>query len=558
MTRDRRPLGRGEITESWTLPCGHSRLIRQAEVLCADCGADPAIKTEQFEHQATDYQRFRDSLYHAVYWEMGLGKAKHAIDVAAHKWLNRMIDCLLVIAPNSVYKNWLTQEMPAHCAVPYYGMAFPKGQYRVEHMMRREIFLDDQEIPLDRLRFVCVSYRSCWTEHGRDFLLKLTKKFRTMTVCDEITAISNPETKQTKTVKEIGKQSAYRVGETGTPATEGPYKVWSPVHFLDPDYWADFRIRNYASFKSAFGVFEQQRAGKKVFNARIGYRDVDRLQRMIAPISSRLLKDDSTVKLPPKVYQTLTFEMTKEQRHVYDALVADFEAELAGGVQLEATLAIVRLARLQQITSGFVAIDEIQSSTEIDDLPGVDPALMGLGLRIVDTARKVHEIVPPSENPRIELLVDQLDAACHKVIVWTKYRYSQDAIASVLGPDRCLRYDGSVKQSEREEVLRRFRDRQDSAQVLLANQAAISMGVTLVEAKSTVYYENGFSLERRLQSEDRNHRIGQNQSVLVTDLAAERTVDIRIIRCHREKFDLQAQIMGDKLREFMQDPGETP
>ena len=43
-----------------------------------------------------------------------------------------------------------------------------------------------------------------------------------------------------------------------------------------------------------------------------------------------------------------------------------------------------------------------------------------------------------------------------------------------------------------------------------------------------IYYSNGYDLEKRLQSEDRAHRIGQKKSVTYVDIMAEDTVDERL------------------------------
>ena len=38
-------------------------------------------------------------------------------------------------------------------------------------------------------------------------------------------------------------------------------------------------------------------------------------------------------------------------------------------------------------------------------------------------------------------------------------------------------------------------------------------GITLVQASTVIYYSNGYDLEKRMQSEDRAHRIGQKKKV---------------------------------------------
>ena len=47
-------------------------------------------------------------------------------------------------------------------------------------------------------------------------------------------------------------------------------------------------------------------------------------------------------------------------------------------------------------------------------------------------------------------------------------------------------------------------------------------GITLTAANTVIYYSNGYDLEKRIQSEDRAHRIGQKKSVTYVDILAEK------------------------------------
>ncbi|RQP10234.1 MAG: ATP-dependent helicase, partial [Microbacteriaceae bacterium] len=66
-----------------------------------------------------------------------------------------------------------------------------------------------------------------------------------------------------------------------------------------------------------------------------------------------------------------------------------------------------------------------------------------------------------------------------------------------------------------------------------------------------IYYSNSFKLIDRLQSEDRAHRIGQDNSVLYIDLVAEDTVDEKVVEALRNKFNVASQITGDRLKEWL-------
>jgi SNF2 family DNA or RNA helicase len=54
--------------------------------------------------------------------------------------------------------------------------------------------------------------------------------------------------------------------------------------------------------------------------------------------------------------------------------------------------------------------------------------------------------------------------------------------------------------------------------MFIGNPVSCRFGLTLVEAKTAVVFDQNFSAESRLQSLDRNYRIGQDQPVRVIDL----------------------------------------
>ena len=53
-------------------------------------------------------------------------------------------------------------------------------------------------------------------------------------------------------------------------------------------------------------------------------------------------------------------------------------------------------------------------------------------------------------------------------------------------------------------------------------------------------------MEKRLQSEDRAHRIGQTNKVTYIDLVAKGTVDEKIVKALRNKLDLAQEVLGDE------------
>ena len=73
----------------------------------------------------------------------------------------------------------------------------------------------------------------------------------------------------------------------------------------------------------------------------------------------------------------------------------------------------------------------------------------------------------------------------------------------------------------------------------------------MTAANNVIYYSNGYDLEKRLQSEDRAHRIGQKKSVTNIDFMTEKTVDEKIVKALRKKINIASTVLGDSIKEWI-------
>ena len=73
----------------------------------------------------------------------------------------------------------------------------------------------------------------------------------------------------------------------------------------------------------------------------------------------------------------------------------------------------------------------------------------------------------------------------------------------------------------------------------------------MTAANTVIYYSNGYDLEKRLQSEDRAHRIGQKKSVTYVDLICEETVDEKIVKSLRKKINIASEVLGEELKSWI-------
>lgn len=558
------------------------------------------FKTEPFKHQLEEWNRSRGLPQRAIFWEQGTGKSKLTIDTAASLWAEGSIDAALIVAPNGVHRNWVENEIPAH--LPDFALsatrAFHFQSSKADTKWHKQAIR--ALIAHQGFAWLTISYDAFMTAAGKRTLIDFLDKRRVLYVLDESHNIKTPSAQRTKSVLKSAKYAPYRRILTGTPIAQGPFDAYSQIQFLDENYWKRAGLGTFTEFKKHFGVWKKgwnptafnpatgRRDGNE-YEVLVRYRRLDELNELLAPISSRVTKDD-VLDLPPKLYTKRFFTMTPEQSKLYRSMRDEFivwlesgeaEAEAArvadaldacatcgGKREIEAegfiyqcpdcgeaaegigegtrpvvaNLAMVRLLRLQQITCGYLPTD--------------------------DESEPLYMI--PGTNRRLELLCDELETRPHKSIVWARFRLDIDMITDELKRRgiRAVRYDGAVNDDERAEAKALFQGERpvfergqlvdrvpvpesEQAQVFVGNPAAGATGLTLTAAKQVDYYSNSFKLIDRLQSEDRAHRIGQANQVLYTDIVAEDSVDEKIVESLRSKFNIASQITGDRLKEWL-------
>jgi SNF2 family DNA or RNA helicase len=250
------------------------------------------------------------------------------------------------------------------------------------------------------------------------------------------------------------------------------------------------------------------------------FRNLDELSESIKPYSYRVLKEDC-LDLPPKIFTKRHIQLTKEQRTIYTQMKKNALAFLNGKVTSTVTV-LTQLMRLHQITCGHFTAD--------DD--------------------SVQEI----KNNRLSELMDVLSETEGKAIIWAHYQHDIEkiikSISDEYGPGSVVSYYGLTPQDERQDNIRNFQQNDDCRFIVGTPQTG-GYGITLTQANTVIYYSNGYDLEKRLQSEDRAHRIGQKKSVTYVDLIAEDTVDEKIVKALRDKINIASEVMGEELRDWI-------
>jgi len=480
-----------------------------------------------FDHQRKEVTEHGADAGRALFWEMGTGKTCPVIAEAVALHEAGEIENLLVIAPNGVHRNWVTDEIPIH--MPEEAQAKAKilgwtGSYQSKWFGAA---MNDLIKHKDGLRVLCMSYPGIMTKVGGRFARRFLDRGRTLYAADESQFFKTPNAARTKRVVASGKYAPFRRILSGTPITNSPFDIFTQLKFLDPSIWDDIGCGTFAAFKTYFGIWEvrQTRDKTRSWPALVSYRNLRQLKRIVAEHGSRLVKDD-VLDLPPKLYSKRYFTLDPAVRRVYDEVKEDYIAFLDDGELVTAPLAIVRMIRMQQVTSGYVPSDR--------DGPG-----------------DVTRLSPTSGSRRVATLMDTLEEHRGRhSIVWAKYLQDIADIQKELKKAGItfVTYVGATSERERDEAKRRFQA--GEVEVFLANEAA-STGITLHKATLEVFFNTTYRWDARKQAEDRAHRIGQEHPVLIVDIVAEDTIDEGIADALRRKQRTSDFILGDDPREWI-------
>jgi SNF2 family DNA or RNA helicase len=291
--------------------------------------------------------------------------------------------------------------------------------------------------------------------------------------------------------------------------------LWAQMDFLDPEILGQ---SSYYAFRTRYAVVIEATAagGTHRYQKIVKFRNLKELGDRVAPHSYRILKKDC-LDLPDKVYTKREVELSDEQKKAYGEMKANAMAILKGE-SMTAVNVLTQLIRLHQITCGHMKTD----SAEILDL----------------------------KNNRLDELMHILGETSGKVIIWANYIHDiqaiEKAISAEYGTSSCCTYYGATPTEERQKCINAFQGK-TSIRFFIGNTQTGGYGITLTAASTVIYYSNNYDLEKRIQSEDRAHRIGQENKVLYIDLVTKGTVDEKIIQSLRNKVNIAKEISGEEL-----------
>lgn len=447
----------------------------------ADLG-DFQFVTEPWPHQRAAIGITDRLDGYALWWEMGTGKTKAAIDIARR----RKARLVLVIAPNEVTYNWL-REIKKHAE----DITAEVLEGTLTQRTERLVFL--KVAPPSHPHFVIINIEA---------LAHLAPTIATlrwdMAIVDEATRFKNPQAKRTKALHSIRDSAALRLILTGTPVTHSLLDLWAPLEFIKPGL-----LGRFSFFRHRY--FERMWNAEKMKVEEVPRVDtIEDLLRRISTITYRVTKKEVLPFLPDKLPpQYMEVVLAGDQRAAYWQMRRTFKASLMSmtdeEIKADASIIIVQMLRLSEITSGFLRADD----------------------------GTTHWFPNHAKAAVVDDLVADLVDKQHKVVIFCNYRAECEFYEQRYKNLGSALIYGGMSPKDRDAIVNAFQT-EASPMVLVCQEGSGGIGINLTAASTAIYTSRSFSLEQYLQSQDRLHRAGQKEEVNIVIIQARGTIDEEI------------------------------
>jgi SNF2 family DNA or RNA helicase len=320
-------------------------------------------------------------------------------------------------------------------------------------------------------------------------------------VCDESHRVKHHSSLTSKYVAKLAWVADHRLCLTGTPMGQSPLDLFGQFRFLDAGVFGT----SFFHFRSRYAVMANPVIPQMV----TGYKNQAELSDRMGWLTYRCRAAD-VLDLPEKHHIDRRFSLGTKGTAIYEAMEDDLIAEIEGGV-VTAANCLVKLIRLQQVTSGFLCPDEGGPIEEFDYAK-------------LEALTELVEDMPTDEP----------------VVVFCRFRHDLARIAQVA--DDLKRPYAELSGSRRDAL----DDRGCLAPgVKLAGVQIASggLGIDLTAARYAIYYNLSYSLTEFDQSIARLHRPGQTRPVHYYHLIAEGTIDEAVYKALNERREIVEAVL---------------
>lgn len=444
--------------------------------------------------------------------EMGLGKTIQTISLITHLIeVKKQNGPYLVLVPLSTIPNW-TQEFskwaPSISKVVYKGTPTERKDLQKSHI-KHENF----QVLLTTFEYII---------RDKSALSKI--KWLHM-VIDEGHRMKNAESKLSVTLN-THYSVKYRLILTGTPLQNNLPELWALLNFVLPRVFNSVK-----TFDEWFNTpFNNSGAQDKVeLNEEEQLLIIKRLHKVLRPFLLRRLKKDVEADLPDKVEKVIKCKMSALQHKIYHRIQ-----------KREAVLAPTGNTKSHKIRGLNNTVMQLRKACNHPFVfPGVEDEINPVK-HVEDNLYRV--------SGKVELLdriLPKLFATGHRVLMFFQMTAIMNIFQDYLRYRgiRYLRLDGQINQEQRANDLKKFNASDSPYNLFILSTRAGGLGLNLQTADTVIIFDSDWNPHQDLQAQDRAHRIGQKNKVLILRLITANSVEEKILERAQFKLDIDGKVI---------------
>ena len=464
--------------------------------------------------------------------EMGLGKTIQAIGLINYDISIRRV---LVVCPASLKINW-AREMDKWLVRKLSIGVASSTEWPETHVVIINYDIIDRHI-----------------EHIHSVLWDLL-------VLDEAHYVKNPDAKRTKLI--LGKrtwdpesgswivhqrpiEARKRLALTGTPILNRPQEFWNIVDFCTRHLSYQQKPEHFRSrtrFYARYAGYQQGYYGWEF----TGPQNLEELQAEARRLFMvRRLKSQVLTELPPKIRQVIEVPSEGFER------VLDEERKAYQNAS----------DRIAEARSKMLVMRASGSEEEYRE--AVRELRAAYTVAFSDMA-KVRHMVGVATLKAASALIEEILESGNKIVFFCHHHDVihglQEICEKKLGPGSTVLFYGEMSAENRQQSVDRFQN-DKSVLVFIGSIQAAGLGITLTAASHVVFLELDWVPSNIAQAEDRLHRIGQPESVLVQHLVLQDSLTAHMAKVLVEKQQvIETALDGDYSSPYAQEvvaPGET-
>jgi SWI/SNF-related matrix-associated actin-dependent regulator of chromatin subfamily A-like protein 1 len=476
--------GRNDRTGSWEatwwLPVSGATQAARDEAVVASKAASAEIDLPRpagldylpFQKAGIQYALARKNTL--IGDEMGLGKTIMAIGVIN---ADPTIASVVIVCPKSLKLNW---------------------QRELEKWLARPMTIGVANGEFPATDIVIASYESV-KKHAEQIQLK------TWGACivDEAHYIKNAKAQRSVAVKTI--KATRKIRMTGTPIVNRPAELHNIIEDMEPAFGSFF------SFAKRYCNAHQNGFGWDFSGA----SNLDELQRRLREtIMVRRLKADVLTELPRKIRQVV--EVEAETAAQKKAVKREADTEAAHEAKLGKLRAAVELSKAESETIYKAAVARLNEAVQV---------------QFSEMSKLRHETAVAKIPAVIAHIANALDDNEEKIILAAHHHDVIDALvlaASEAGWNP-VSITGDTNESDRQSAVDKFQT-DPTCRLFVGSITAAGVGITLTASSHVIFAELDWVPGNVSQMEDRAHRIGQLNTVLIQHIVLNGSLDARMAR----------------------------